>query len=150
VTLVCDSGSLNLKPLKDAATLQLHSCLLILYVSNVLFIIPLKVKVKVILRLTVSRPVCLGVRHPSGLHDQFSPSFLNIIDRYGVVDVGHLLWREVGSVIFICCWASLAQSFLGLSPAGPIIIFYCLNFLDSPNMEGQVPLFTSSPRNRLA
>jgi hypothetical protein len=34
------------------------------------------VKVKVILRLTVSRPVCLGVRHPFGTRDQFFSIFL--------------------------------------------------------------------------
>jgi hypothetical protein len=28
-------------------------------------------------------------------------------------------------------------------------IFYCLNFLDSPNLEGQVPVFIS-PSNRVA
>jgi hypothetical protein len=44
------------------------------------------VKVKVILQLTVSRPVRLGVRHPSGTRDLFFPSFF-CIDNSGFLDV---------------------------------------------------------------
>jgi hypothetical protein len=51
-----------------------------------------KVKVKVILRPIVSRPVHPGVRHPSGTRDQFSPfSFLLFLDSFGFVDVGRSL-----------------------------------------------------------
>jgi hypothetical protein len=44
--------------------------------------------------------------------------------------------------------AGLCQSFLGPSPLGLAYIFYCLRF-DSPNLEGQVPVFIS-PGNRVA
>jgi hypothetical protein len=40
------------------------------------------------------------------------------------------------------------QSLLGQSPAELTAIFYCLIW-DSPNLEGQVPVFIS-PRNRVA
>jgi hypothetical protein len=53
---------------------------------------------------------------------------------------GALSGEEVASVVFSCCWASSAQSFLGLSPAGLMIIFHCLNFRDSLNLEEEVKL----------
>jgi hypothetical protein len=62
--------------------------------------------------------------------------------------VGRLLWREVGSVVFSCFWASPAQSFSALSPAGLMNIFYCLKFWDSPSLECQVPVCISH-RNRI-
>jgi hypothetical protein len=37
-------------------------------------------------------------------------------------------WREDGSVVYRCCWASPAQSFSGTSPMGFQTRFYCLRF----------------------
>jgi hypothetical protein len=96
----------------------------------------IKVKVKVTLRPTASRPVRHGVRHPFGTRDQFFPFYLWLYFRqFGFVVVGRPLWREVGSV--------------DLSPTGFMSIFYCIYFWDSPNLEGQIPVFIS-PRNRVA
>jgi hypothetical protein len=64
-----------------------------------------------ILRPTVSRPVCLGLKHPSGAYDQI---FITVSCRF--VDVGCCLWREDG------------QSFSDPSPMGLVTIFYCLRF----------------------
>jgi hypothetical protein len=41
------------------------------------------------------------------------------------------------------------QPFSDLSPTRLMSIFYCFYFWDSPNLEGQVPVFIS-PRNRVA
>jgi hypothetical protein len=71
------------------------------------------------------------------------------LDSYWFVDVGRPLWREIGSVVFNFSTASPAQPFTGLSPTGLGNILYCLYFRDSPNLEGQVPVFIS-PRNRVA
>jgi hypothetical protein len=68
---------------------------------------------------------------------------------YHFKHLGRPLWREVGSVVFSCCWASPGQLFSGVSPMGLISIFSCLYFWDSPNLEGQVPVFIS-PRNTAA
>jgi hypothetical protein len=63
--------------------------------------------------------------------------------------MGHPLRQEVGSVVFCFCWASPAEPFSDLSLMGLTSIFYCLYFWDSPNMEGQGPVFIS-PKNRVA
>jgi hypothetical protein len=64
--------------------------------------------------------------------------------------MGHPLWREDGSVIYLYnfFWALPEESLLGRSPAELTTIFYSLIW-DSPNLEGQVPVFISL-RNRVA
>jgi hypothetical protein len=70
------------------------------------------------LRPTVSRPVCLGL----------ATRFLLLSDSCGFVVVGRSLWREDGSVVYNCWWPSPAQSFSSLSPVVLLTIFYCLRF----------------------
>jgi hypothetical protein len=94
----------------------------------------------------VSRPVCLGVGLVSGTYYQIF--FMS--DNCGFPNVGRPLWREDGPVTYSynCFWVLPQLSLPGQSPAGPMTIFYCLIW-DSPNLEGQVPVFMS-PRNRVA
>jgi hypothetical protein len=76
------------------------------------------------MRLTVSQSVCFGVEPRLGLMTRY----LLLFDSYGFVFMASPLWREDGSVYCICCWSSLAQSFLGSSSLGLATIFYCLRF----------------------
>jgi hypothetical protein len=92
-------------------------------------------KVKVTLRLTVSRSVILGVEPHLGL----MTIYLLLFDSYSLVFVGRPLRRENGSVFCICCWSLPAQSFSGPSPLGFVTIFYCLRFETS---------FSSPPTTR--
>jgi hypothetical protein len=54
------------------------------------------------LRPTVSRPVCLGISTHLGL----TTRSLLLSDCCGLVDVGRSVWREDGSVLSNCCWSS--------------------------------------------
>jgi hypothetical protein len=76
------------------------------------------------LRLTVRRPVSLGISTHLGL----ATRFLLLCGSYGFVDVGRCLCREDWSVVHNCYWLSSAQSFSGPSALGLATIFYCLKF----------------------
>jgi hypothetical protein len=96
------------------------------------------------------RPICLGVRHPSGIRDQFffllEISFRQLQVWYFVAP--SLMRGWVCNLLYNCFWALPELSPLGRSPAELMAIFYCLIW-DSPNQQGQVPVFIS-PRNRVA
>jgi hypothetical protein len=100
--------------------------------------------------LTDSWPVCPGVRYPSGTRDQFffllEISFRQLWLCYFVAP--SLMRGQVCNLLYNFFWALPEQSLLGRSPTELTAIVYSLIW-DSPNLEGQVPVFIS-PRNRMA
>jgi hypothetical protein len=62
---------------------------------------PLRISLSLMLRPTVNRPVCLGIKHPSVSYDQIFISVWNTSDSYVLDSVGRPLWREAG-LSFVC------------------------------------------------
>jgi hypothetical protein len=88
-----------------------------------------------ILRPTASWPVCFGVRHSIGAHDQIViVLFLTIF--FFCLRVGCPLWREDASVVCsaVTLWSESRRTHN--------YILLC-EFWDSSNLEGQVPVFIS-------
>jgi hypothetical protein len=157
--------------------------------------VEVEVEVKVNLRLTVSQPVCPGVRRPFGTRDQFfflleiscrqlrlchfivpSPTRGRVCNLLAQLLLGlarrtrdqfffllEISFRQlrvcyfvapsltrgrVCNLLYNCFWVLPEQSLLDRSPAELTAIFYCL-VRDSPNLEGQVPVFIS-PSNRVS
>jgi hypothetical protein len=107
------------------------------------------VEVEVNLRLTVSRPVCPGVRRPSGTCDQFffllEISFRQLLVCYFVVPS---LTRGDGSVIY-CTIASGPGSHSWVEVLQNSRPYFTVSSEIPPKLEGQVPVFIS-PRKRVA
>jgi hypothetical protein len=70
------------------------------------------------LRPTVSRPVCLGTKHPSGAYDKIFIAVRNT----------EYVWQLRSSFRGALSLPLPAQSFSGPSPLRLATVFYCLRF----------------------
>jgi hypothetical protein len=78
------------------------------------YFIHLHIQVQVILRPTVSRPVCPSIWPPPGTREYFFLSTEMIIRHLSLYNMGRPLWQEDGSVIYSykCYWVLPALSWV--------------------------------------
>jgi hypothetical protein len=106
----------------------------------------LKVKAKVLLRLTASQSVYVGIKLPSGAQDKI---FITVIQLW-------VCWRGAPSLTRrrVCRLKLLpvspAQSYSGRSPVGLMTIFHCLRFETPPTWRARSPYLYITLKNRLA
>jgi hypothetical protein len=74
------------------------------------------------LPLTISRPLYLSIKSPSGAQDQI---FVTI--RYGFAHVGCPFWGEGGFIVYNCCRPSLEKSYMPQSKS-VVRAIYIYNF----------------------
>jgi hypothetical protein len=112
-------------------------------------LLELELELEFVLRPTVSRPVSLGIGPPFGTLDQIlsCSSFVWQWCR-SAFNACSLTRKRVCNLLLNCFWSLPEQSYLSRSPTELTAISYCLLW-DSPNLEGQVPVFIT-PRNRVA
>jgi hypothetical protein len=89
----------------------------------------LSLSLSLILRPTVSRPVCLAIKHPSGAYDQL---FYYCQSIAGVLMWGAISDERTGLSFIITAGLRQHSHFLGPSPVGLVAIFYYLRFETSP------------------
>jgi hypothetical protein len=109
-----------------------------------------KLKLKLIYdRQSVDQSVLVSGAHQGpATNFSFSMKFPSHSCRFVIFVAPSLTRGRVCNLLYNYFWALPEQSLLGRSPAELTAILYCLIW-DSPNLEGQVPVFVSL-MNRVA